>query len=38
MVHVLDERRDRGESVIVECPVIRRYLERHSEYADIVVR
>jgi len=38
MVHVLDERRDRGESVIVECPVIRRYLASHSEYADIVVR
>ena len=38
IVHVLDERRARGETVVVECPVIRRYLEHHSEYADIVVR
>jgi hypothetical protein len=37
-VHVPDERRERGETVAVECPVIRRYIESHSEYADIVVR
>jgi predicted GNAT family acetyltransferase len=38
IVHVLDQRRARGESIVVECPLIRRYLESHSEYADIVVR
>lgn len=38
IVHVLDERRARGESIAVECPVIRRFIADHSEYADIVVR
>jgi predicted GNAT family acetyltransferase len=38
IVHVLDERRDRGEALVVECPVIRRFLTSHSDYADIVVR
>ena len=38
IVHVLDERRARGESIVVECPVIRRYVATHSEYADIIVR
>lgn len=38
IVHVLDERRERGEQVVVECPVIRRFVEEHAEYADVVVR
>ncbi|MGN6273446.1 MAG: GNAT family N-acetyltransferase [Protaetiibacter sp.] len=38
IVHVLDERRARGESIAVECPIIRRYLASHSDYADIIVR
>jgi len=38
IVHVLDELRQRGESIVVECPMIRRYIAAHGEYADIVVR
>lgn len=38
IAHVLDDRRERGESVIVECPVIRRYVAAHPEYASVVVR
>jgi predicted GNAT family acetyltransferase len=38
IAHVLDERRAHGESVVVECPMIRRFVETHGEYADVVVR
>ena len=32
----LDAERDRGEPIIPLCPFIRRYIERHPEYADLV--
>ncbi|QNO38113.1 N-acetyltransferase [Protaetiibacter sp. SSC-01] len=38
IAHVLDERMERGERVIVECPMIRRFVEAHGEYAGVVVR
>ncbi|WP_157981578.1 GNAT family N-acetyltransferase [Protaetiibacter intestinalis] len=38
VAHVLDERRERGERVIVQCPMIRAFVESHREYADVVVR
>ncbi len=38
IAHVLDDRVARGERVIVECPMIRRFVETHGEYADVVVR
>lgn len=38
MAHVLDERRDAGDRIVVECPLIRNYLALHPEYRDIRVR
>ena len=38
IAHVLDERREHGESIVVECPMIRHFIDTHPEYADIVVR
>ena len=32
----LDDIRARGLSVVVSCPFVRSYLERHPEYADLV--
>ncbi|MCU4185893.1 N-acetyltransferase [Acidiferrimicrobium sp. IK] len=32
----LDALRERGASVIPECPFVRSYLQRHSEYAAMV--
>lgn len=31
----LDDLRERGESVRVECPAVAGYLSRHPEYADL---
>ena len=37
LVHgVLELVRARGERVVPRCPFIARYIERHSEYADLV--
>ena len=33
----LDDARARGLSVIPRCPYVVRYLQRHSEYADVVI-
>lgn len=38
IAHVLDARRDTGEKVIVECPMIRHFIDLHPEYADVEVR
>ncbi len=38
IAHVLDARRDAGEKVIVECPMIRGFIDQHPEYADVEVR
>jgi len=38
IAHVLDARRETGEKVVVECPMIRHFLEQHPEYADVEVR
>jgi predicted GNAT family acetyltransferase len=32
----LDAERGRGEPIIPLCPFIRRYIDRHPEYADLV--
>jgi predicted GNAT family acetyltransferase len=32
----LDDVRGRGLRVIPECPYVRRYIDRHPEYADLV--
>jgi len=37
IAHVLDERLARGEHVVVECPMIRRFVETHREYAGVVI-
>jgi predicted GNAT family acetyltransferase len=37
IAHVLDARRDSGERVIVECPMIRHFIDLHPEYADVEV-
>ena len=34
----LDEVRSRGGKVIPLCPFVRGWIERHAEYADLVVR
>lgn len=36
--HVMDDARERGRSVVPVCPYITKWLEKHSEYDDIVVR
>ncbi|HEY8534473.1 MAG TPA: GNAT family N-acetyltransferase [Micromonospora sp.] len=33
----LEQVRARGERVAVECPVVATYIERHPDYADLVV-
>lgn len=38
IAHVLDERLARGERLVVECPMIRRFVETHREYAGVAVR
>jgi uncharacterized protein len=32
----LDTQRDRGELVVPLCPFVRSFIERHSEYGDVV--
>ena len=32
----LDEARERGATVVPECPFVRAYLSHHPEYADLV--
>jgi predicted GNAT family acetyltransferase len=32
----LDYARERGRRVVVLCPFVRAYLERHPEYADLI--
>ena len=34
----LDDVRSRGGSVVPRCPFVRGWIERHPEYADLVVR
>ena len=34
----LDDVRARGGSVVPRCPFVRGWIERHPEYADLVVR
>lgn len=38
IAHVLDARRETGEKVVVECPMIRGFIRQHPEYADVEVR
>lgn len=38
IAHVLDARRESGEKVVVECPMIRHFIDLHPEYADVEVR
>jgi predicted GNAT family acetyltransferase len=38
IAHVLDERISAGERVVVECPMIRHFIDTHPEYADVEVR
>ena len=33
----LDDVRSRGERVVPSCPFVRAYIERHGDYADLVV-
>lgn len=33
----LDDARSRGRRVVPKCPFVRRYVERHPEYADLLV-
>jgi predicted GNAT family acetyltransferase len=35
---VLDDIRERGLSVVAICPFVSWYLDRHSEYGDLVAR
>ncbi|HEX6317024.1 MAG TPA: GNAT family N-acetyltransferase [Gemmatimonadaceae bacterium] len=35
--HALNQAREDGQEVIVKCPFVTRWLERHPEYDDIVV-
>ncbi|QOC92675.1 N-acetyltransferase [Micromonospora craniellae] len=32
----LDQVRDQGQRVVPQCPFMHAYIERHSEYADLV--
>jgi predicted GNAT family acetyltransferase len=34
--HALDDARERGFAVLPLCPFVRSYIERHSEYLDLV--
>ena len=34
----LDYARSQGKQVIPSCPYVKKYLERHPEYADLVAR
>ena len=34
--YALDDARRRGLTVVPRCPFIRRFIDRHSEYADLV--
>lgn len=34
--HALEYAREQGLGVVVECPFVRGYLERHPEYKDVV--
>lgn len=38
IAHVLDERRAQHDEVIVECPMVHRFIELHPEYRDVLVR
>jgi uncharacterized protein len=33
----LDDVRSRGDSVVPQCPFVRGWIERHQDYADLVV-
>lgn len=36
IAHVLDDLRDAGSSIVVECPEVSRFLEHQPEYADLL--
>ncbi len=36
IAHVLDELRDDGSKIVVECPEVSRFLEHQPEYADLL--
>jgi len=36
VVHVLDAARAAGDAVVPICPFVRAYIERHSDYLDLV--
>ena len=36
IAHVLDELRDRGSTIVVECPEVTRFIEQQPEYADLL--
>jgi predicted GNAT family acetyltransferase len=33
----LDQVRERGEKIVLECPFMAAYVQRHTEYQDLVV-
>jgi predicted GNAT family acetyltransferase len=37
IAHVLDERMARGDLIIVECTMIRQFVETHHDYVDVIV-
>ena len=37
IAHVMDERLEQGERVVVTCPLILEFLQNHREYDDIVM-
>ena len=36
VIDALDDVRARGERIVAQCPFVRRFLERHEEYRDLV--
>jgi predicted GNAT family acetyltransferase len=36
VTYALDDVRKRGLKVVANCPFVARYIERHSEYADLL--
>jgi predicted GNAT family acetyltransferase len=36
IAHVLDELRDAEETLVIECPEVRRFVTTHPEYAELV--
>ncbi|MET7807501.1 GNAT family N-acetyltransferase [Micromonospora chersina] len=33
----LDQIRERGDRIVVQCPFMRAFIERHPDYADLVI-